>query len=459
MSGHGQSFDCDLFVIGAGSAGVRAARFAASYGARVVIAEDRDLGGTCVNLGCVPKKMLVYGASYRDDFAQAASYGWDIGEPAFDWPTLRGNKDREIARLNTVYEKLLLNAGARLIRGRARLLDAHTVDVSGERVRAKYILIATGGTPKRPSLPGIEHAIVSDDVFHLPQLPRRALVVGGGYIAVELASVFHGLGVATTQIYRGELFLRGFDEGIRTHLRDQLRLKGLDLRFQTDLERIERAADGSLRVHLKNGQGVIETDSVLMATGREPKHEDIGLANTAARCDERGYIAVDEHYQTAEPSIYAVGDVIGRVQLTPVALAEGMAVVRWLFRREDYQPLDYELIPTAVFSLPNIGTVGLSEQAARERGHRVRVFESRFKPLKLTLTESRETTFLKLVVDADSDRVLGAHMVGPDAGEIIQGIAVALKAGATKKIFDQTLGIHPTTAEEFVTLRTPRNDD
>ncbi|WP_028079555.1 glutathione-disulfide reductase [Solimonas soli] len=455
------AYDCDLFVIGAGSAGVRAARFAAGYGARVVIAEDRDLGGTCVNLGCVPKKMLVYGASYADDFAQAPSYGWNIagqgGAPVFDWRTLRGNKDREIARLNTLYESLLLNAGARLIRGRARLLDAHSVEVDGERIRAAHILIATGGAPLRPALPGIEHAIVSDDVFHLPALPRRAVVVGGGYIAVELASVFRGLGVETTQIYRGELFLRGFDDGLRGHLRDQLRLKGLDLRFQTDLERIERRGDGSLRVHLKDGRGAIDTDCVLMATGRGPKLDGIGLGNTAVRRDARGYVEVDEHYRTAEPSIHATGDVIGRAQLTPVALAEGMAVARWLFRREDYVPVDYDLVPTAVFSLPNIGTVGLSEAKARARGHALRIFESRFKPLKLTLTESRETTFLKLVVDADSDRVLGAHMVGPDAGEVIQGLAVALKAGATKKIFDQTLGIHPTTAEEFVTMRTPRD--
>ncbi|MFT4046852.1 MAG: glutathione-disulfide reductase [Solimonas sp.] len=448
--------DCDLFVIGAGSAGVRAARFAAQYGARVGIAEDRDLGGTCVNLGCVPKKMFVYGASYADDFAQAPGYGWSFGHaPAFDWPTLRGNKDREIARLNAVYEQLLRDAGVRLIRARARLLDAHTVDAGGERVRAERILIATGGRPLRPPLPGIEHALVSDDVFHLPRLPRRAVVVGGGYIAVELASVFHGLGVATTQIYRGERFLRGFDDGIRAHLHDQLRLKGLDLRFACDPARIERRGDGELLVHLKDG-GTIATDCVLVATGRAPRLDGLGLERTKVRCDDRGHIEVDARYQTAEPSIYAIGDVIGRVQLTPVALAEGMALARWLFHRGDYVPVDYTLIPTAIFSLPNVGTVGLSENKAIEQGHRVRIFESRFKPLKLTLTGSRETTFLKLVVDAGSDRVLGAHMVGPDAGEIIQGLAVALKAGATKRLFDETIGVHPTTAEEFVTLRAAR---
>lgn len=447
--------DVDLFVIGAGSAGVRAARFAAGFGARVAVAEDRELGGTCVNLGCVPKKMFVYSASYADDFEQAASYGWTMPAPSFAWPTLLANKDREIARLNTTYEKILANAGAHLVRGRARLLDPHTVEVSGERFHAKHILVATGCQPLRPDIPGAELGLVSDDVFHLRSLPRRALVVGGGYIAVELASVFRGLGVEVLQIYRGELFMRGFDDGVREHLRDQLHIKGLDLRFNADLTRIERLADGSLAAHLDDGS-VHETDCVLFATGRGPKPDDIGLDQTRVQRDDKGFIKVDEHYRTAEPSILAVGDLIGRAQLTPVALAEGMAVARLLFRPDDYVAVDYDLIPTAVFCLPNVGTVGLSEQAAIEKGHAVQVFESRFKPLKLSLTESTETSFLKLVVDADSDRVLGAHMVGPDAGEIIQGLAVALKAGATKRVFDETIGIHPTTAEEFVTMRHPR---
>ncbi|NKF23085.1 glutathione-disulfide reductase [Solimonas marina] len=447
--------DLDLFVIGAGSAGVRAARFAANFGARVAVAEDRDLGGTCVNLGCVPKKMFVYGASYADDFAQAASYGWSVDDPAFEWSTLLANKNREIARLNGIYDSILQKAGARLIRGRARIVGPHAVEVAGERVTADNILVATGCRPLRPDIPGAELGIVSDDVFHLPELPRRALVVGGGYIAVELASVFRGLGVDVVQIYRRELFMRGFDDGIREHLRDQLRLKGLDLRFNTDLTRIERQNDGALLAHLNTGE-TLTTDCVLFATGRGPTETDLGLDTTRATRDAHGFVEVDDHYRTAEPSIYAVGDLIGRAQLTPVALAEGMAVARHLFRPSEYAPVDYELIPTAVFSLPNVGTVGLGEQDAVRRGHRIEVYESRFKPLKLTLTDAKESCLLKLVVDADDNRVLGAHMVGADAGEIIQGLAVALKAGATKRQFDETIAIHPTTAEEFVTMRQPR---
>ncbi len=451
------NFDLDLFVIGAGSGGVRAARMAAGFGARVAVAESRYLGGTCVNVGCVPKKMLVYGASYADDFAQAASYGWSVGEPGFDWTTLRENKNREIARLNGIYAQLLTQAGARVIEGHARLLDAHTVEVAGERLRARHVLVATGCTPFKPDIAGAEHAISSDDAFHLPALPRRVIVAGGGYIAVEFASIFRGLGVQVTQLHRGDLFLRGFDGGLRRHLRDQLRIKGLDLRFNSEIARIERRDDGSLLATLVDG-GHIETDCVMFATGRRALLDGLGLENTGVQIDERGFIAVDEHYQTAEPSILAIGDVIGRVQLTPVALAEGMAVARRLFRPEQFRAVDYEQIPTAVFSLPNIGTVGLSEEQAREQGRTVRVFESRFKPLKLTLTASSESTYLKLVVDADSDRVLGCHMIGPDAGEVIQGLAVALKAGATKQVFDDTLGIHPTTAEEFVTMRSARPD-
>ncbi|MDB5971966.1 MAG: gor [Hydrocarboniphaga sp.] len=449
------SHDVDLFVIGGGSGGVRAARVAAGFGARVALAESRDLGGTCVNLGCVPKKMLVYGASYADDFEHARHYGWSTAEPQFDWPSLLRNKNREIARLNQVYARLLADSAVRLIRQPARLIDAHTVEAGGERVRAAHILIATGGRPYVPDIPGSEYAITSDQAFHLPQMPRRIVVAGGGYIAVEFASIFHGLGAAVTQLYRGDLFLRGFDGGLRTHLREQLSLRGLDLRFKSAIKQIVRLDDGSLELSLSD-HSKLQTDCLLFAKGRRPVVDDLGLANTRAALDTRGYIAVDEHCRTAEPSIFAVGDVIGRVQLTPVALAEGTAVARLLFRPDTVRPLDYSLIPTAVFSLPNIGTVGLSEEQAIERHHRIRIYESRFRPLKLTLTDSSENTFLKLVVDADSDRVLGAHMVGPDAGEIIQGLAVALKAGATKQVFDDTIGVHPTTAEEFVTMRTAR---
>ena len=446
--------DFDLFVIGAGSGGVRAARFAAGFGARVAVAESRYLGGTCVNVGCVPKKLLVYGAHFAEDFEQAAGFGWSLGEADFDWPTLIANKNREIQRLNGIYRNLLVNSGVSLLEGHARILDPHCVEVNGQRYSARHILIATGGWPQLPDIPGKELAIGSNEAFHLQQLPRRVLVVGGGYIAVEFASIFHGLGAQTSLLYRGELFLRGFDGAVRRHLREELEKKGLDLQFNSDIARIERQADGSLLATLRDGRR-LETDCVFYATGRRPMLDNLGLENTGVELDERGFIRVDEQYQTAEPSILALGDVIGRVQLTPVALAEGMAVARRLFRPEEYRPVDYRNIPTAVFSLPNIATVGLTEEQARAEGHAVKVFESRFRPMKLTLTECQERTLMKLVVDAETDRVLGCHMVGPEAGEIIQGLAVAIKAGATKRVFDDTLGIHPTAAEEFVTLRTP----
>ncbi|HTN29610.1 MAG TPA: glutathione-disulfide reductase [Pseudomonas sp.] len=446
------AYDFDLFVIGAGSGGVRAARFAAGFGARVAVAESRYLGGTCVNVGCVPKKLLVYGAHVEEELRQAKGYGWTSGEPAFDWSTLIANKNREIERLNGIYRKLLVDSGVKLLEGHARLVGGQHVEVDGQRYSARHILIATGGWPQVPDIPGAEHAITSNEAFHLEQLPQRVLVVGGGYIAVEFASIFHGLGAKTSLLYRRDLFLRGFDESLRMHLRDEMEKKGMDLQFNSDIRRIEKQADGTLKATLADGR-VLETDCVFYATGRRPMLDNLGLENTRIELDERGFIRVDNLYRTTDPFVLAIGDVIGRVQLTPVALAEGMAVARRLFRPEEYRPLSYELIPTAVFCLPNIGTVGLSEQQAREK-HRVKVFESRFRPMKLSLTDSQERTLMKLVVDADSDRVLGCHMIGPEAGEIIQGLAVAMKAGATKRDFDDTLGIHPTAAEEFVTMRT-----
>ncbi|WP_212631145.1 glutathione-disulfide reductase [Pseudomonas sp. KB-10] len=448
------SYDFDLFVIGAGSGGVRAARFAAGFGARVAVAESRYLGGTCVNVGCVPKKLLVYGAHFAEDFEQAAGFGWSLGEANFDWTTLIANKNREIERLNGIYRNLLTNSGVSLFEGHARIVDAHTVEVNGERHSTERILIATGGWPHIPDIPGREHAISSNEAFFLKQLPKRVLVVGGGYIAVEFASIFHGLGAQTSLLYRGDLFLRGFDGAVREHLRDELSKKGLDLQFNADIASIEPQADGSLAATLKDGR-VLEADCVFYATGRRPMLDNLGLENVEVKLDKRGYIEVDDLFQTSTPSILALGDVIGRVQLTPVALAEGMAVARRLFKPEQYRPLDYRMIPTAVFSLPNIGTVGLSEEQAIEDGYKVTIFESRFRPMQLTLTENPERTLMKLVVDADSDRVLGCHMVGPEAGEIVQGLAIALKAGATKQIFDETIGVHPSAAEEFVTLRTP----
>ena len=448
------SYDFDLFVIGAGSGGVRAARFAAGFGAKVAVAESRYLGGTCVNVGCVPKKLLVYGAHFAEDFEHAKGFGWSLGQAGFDWATLIANKNREIERLNGIYRNLLVGSGVTLLDGHARLLDGHSVEVNGQRYSARHILIATGGWPHVPDIPGREHAIDSNQAFYLPELPKRVLVVGGGYIAVEFASIFHGLGAQTSLLYRGELFLRGFDGAVRRHLREELEKRGLDLQFNADIARIDKQADGSLLATLKDGR-VLHTDCVFYATGRRPMLDNLGLENTDVDLDARGYIQVDELFQTTEPSILAIGDVIGRVQLTPVALAEGMAVARRLFKPQEYRPVDYRMIPTAVFSLPNIGTVGLSEEQAREEGYEVQVFESRFRPMKLSLTECQERTLMKLVVDAASDRVLGCHMVGPEAGEIIQGLAVALKAGASKQIFDETIGVHPTAAEEFVTMRTP----
>jgi glutathione reductase (NADPH) len=448
------TYDFDLFVIGAGSGGVRAARFAAGFGARVAVAESRYLGGTCVNVGCVPKKLLVYGAHFAEDFEQAQGFGWSLDQAQFDWPTLIANKNREIERLNGIYRNLLVNSGVTLLEGHARLLDGHSVELDGKRYSARHILIATGGWPHIPEIPGREHAIDSNQAFFLAQLPKRVLVVGGGYIAVEFASIFHGLGAQTSLLYRGELFLRGFDGAVRQHLREELSKRGLDLQFNSDIARIDKQADGSLLATLKDGR-VLATDCVFYATGRRPMLDNLGLENTEVQLDERGYIQVDEQYQSTAPSIMAIGDVIGRVQLTPVALAEGMAVARRLFKPEEYRKVDYRMIPTAVFSLPNIGTVGLSEEQAREEGYRVQVFESRFRPMRLTLTDCQERSLMKLVVDADSDRVLGCHMVGPEAGEIVQGLAIALKAGATKRMFDETIGVHPTAAEEFVTMRTP----
>ena len=448
------AYEFDLFVIGAGSGGVRAARFAAGFGAKVAVAESRYLGGTCVNVGCVPKKLLVYGAHFAEDFEQASGFGWSLGEANFDWATLIANKDREINRLNGIYRNLLLNSGVTLMEGHAKLTGPNEVEVNGQRYTAKHILIATGGWPQIPEIPGHEHAISSNEAFFLKALPKRVLVVGGGYIAVEFAGIFQGLGAETSLLYRGEMFLRGFDGAVRKHLHEELTKRGMDVQFTADIARIDKQADGSHKATLKDGRELI-ADCVFYATGRRPMLDNLGLETTGVKLDKRGFVEVDELYQSAEPSILAIGDVIGRVQLTPVALAEGMAVARRLFKPEQYRPVDYKMIPTAVFSLPNIGTVGLSEEQAIEDGHKVQIFESSFRPMKLTLTECQERTLMKLVVDADTDKVLGCHMVGPEAGEIVQGLAIALKAGATKQHFDETIGVHPTAAEEFVTMRTP----
>ncbi len=446
-------FEFDLFVIGAGSGGVRCARMAAATGARVAIAEERYLGGTCVNVGCVPKKLFVYAAHYHEDFADAAGFGWDAPDPRFEWSRLRINKDREITRLNGIYRNLLEGRGVRIHEGRARVVDPHTVEVNGQRFTARHILIATGAWPYVPDFPGREHVVTSNEMFHLGQLPRRAVVVGGGYIAVEFAGILNGLGVATTLAYRGARLLRHFDADLGAALAEEMPRKGVALRLRADVARIDQRHDGSLLLRYVDGAEE-ETDLVLYATGRRPCSEGIGLEESGVALRADGRIVVDEFYRTAVPSIHAIGDVIGGPELTPLALAQGMALVSTLFSGST-RSVPLENIPTAVFSQPSIGTVGLSEKQARERHARVTVFKSGFRAMKNTLSGNPERTLMKLVVDADTDRVLGAHMVGPDAGEIIQGLAVALQAGATKAMFDATLGIHPTAAEEFVTMREP----
>jgi glutathione reductase (NADPH) len=444
--------DYDLFVIGAGSGGVRAARLSAGFGARVGIAEERYLGGTCVNVGCIPKKLLVHASHFSGDFHDAAGYGWTVGETSFDWSRLLDNKNREIARLNGVYEGLLHNAGVEIVRGRARLLDAHSIDVGGRTVSAERILVATGGWPVIPEFPGREHVISSNEAFFLERLPRRVVVVGGGYIAAEFAGIFNGLGVETALLYRGPLFLRGFDREMREFLAAEMRRKNIELVFNANVSRIDRRAAG-LAVQLDGG-GSREADLVLYATGRRPNTANLGLEQVGIALDDKGSVIVDDELRTSVPGIYAIGDVTDRINLTPVATAEGTALAQALFGGKPAR-VDYENIPTCVFSQPPLGTVGLTEEQARDKHGDIAVFRSTFTPLRHALTGSGEKTLMKLLVKRADDRVVGVHMVGADAGEIIQGLAVAMKAGATKAQFDATIGIHPTAAEEFVTMREP----
>ena len=442
----------DLVVIGAGSGGVRAARMAAQRGVRVAVAEDAPLGGTCVNLGCIPKKLYSFAAHYAESFEEAHGFGWPVQAPAFDWEVLKANRAREITRLNGIYENVLVNAGATVLRGRAKVLGANLVEVGGQRLEAQHILVATGGHAVVPPLPGRELAITSDQIFDLREFPRRLLVVGGGYIASEFASIFRGLGSQVTQLYRGEQILRGFDHDVRNFVAAEMRKKGVDLRTHAHVHKIERTADGLLATLEEGGQ--VGADAILYATGRDPNTAGLGLAEAGVALALNGAVIVDDRYTTNVASIHAVGDVIDRFALTPVALAEAMVLVDRLFGSGERQ-LDYSLIPTAVFTHPNVGTVGLTEEQARAELGDVRIFRSEFKALRHTLSGSSERTLMKLVVDAKTDRVVGLHMVGADAGETIQGFAVAMKAGATKAVFDATLGIHPTAAEEFVTMREP----
>ena len=446
-------FDFDLFVIGAGSGGVRAARTAAGLGKKVAVAEGRFLGGTCVNIGCVPKKLFSYGSHFHEEFAQAAGFGWTVNGSSFDWPTLRDNKTKEIERLNGIYHNLLVNSGVELVEGYARFENAHEVSVDGKTYSAEKILVATGSEPFIPEFPGSEHAVSSDAIFYLDEFPKRTLVLGGGYIAVEFAGIFHGLGAESHLVYRGDQPLRGFDEEVRQFASEEIRKKGVQFHMNVNIASIEKQSSG-LQVSLTNGE-VLEVDLVLCATGRVPKTEGLGLDKAGVKLGKGGEILVNDEFQTSAPSVFALGDVINRMQLTPVALAEAMVIVNNQFQPElPAKQMDYTNIPTAVFCHPNIATVGMTEEEAREAFDTVEIYSASFRPMKHTLSGSDERHLMKLVVDAGTRKVVGAHMVGTDAGEVLQGIAVAIKAGATKEVFDSTVGIHPTGAEEFVTMRT-----
>lgn len=444
-------YNYDLFVIGAGSGGVRAARIAASYGAKVGVAEEYRVGGTCVIRGCVPKKLFVYASHYSEEFEEAAGFGWTVGERSFDWKTLVANKDKEIDRLNGIYIRNLEKAGVEIIQSRATVRDAHTVRLEAEdrEVTAERILIAVGATPYMPDVPGIEHAISSNEAFHLEELPKRIVVVGGGYIAVEFAGIFNGLGVETKQLYRGPLFMRGFDDDLREMLAEEMMKKGVGLRMNSDIASIVKK-DGELGLTLTSGE-ILKTDAVMYATGRIPLTRGLGLEEAGVKLGKSGQVIVDEYSKTSVDSIYAVGDVTDRANLTPVAIREGHAFADTVYGGKDVK-VDHSIIPTAVFSQPEMGTVGLTEAQARERGE-IDLYKTAFRGLKNTLSGSQERTFMKLVVDAKTDKVLGVHILGQGAGELIQAVGIAVTMGATKAQFDATIAVHPTAAEELVTLR------
>ena len=445
-------YDYDLFVIGAGSGGVRAARIAATYGARVAVAEEYRVGGTCVIRGCVPKKLFVYASHFSDDFEDAAGFGWTVGETKFDWKTLVANKDKEIDRLNGIYIRNLEKAGVEIIECRATVKDPHTVHLPDQKrdITAERILVAVGATPFLPDIPGIEHAITSNEAFHLQELPKRITVVGGGYIAVEFAGIFNGLGVETMQLYRGPLFMRGFDDDLRDLLSEEMTKKGVDLRMNSDIVSIEKK-DGELHLTLTDGD-VLTTDCVMYATGRNPNTKGLGLEEAGVKLGMAGEVVVDDYSKSTVDSIYAVGDVTDRANLTPVAIREGHAFADTVYGGKDVK-VDHSIIPTAIFSQPEMGTVGLTEAQARDRYDEVDIYKTAFRALKNTLSGSHERTFMKLVVDAKSDRVLGVHIMGPASGELIQAVGIAVTMGATKAQFDMTIAVHPTAAEELVTLR------
>jgi glutathione reductase (NADPH) len=443
-------YDFDMITIGAGSGGVASSRRAGSYGARIAICEDWRVGGTCVMRGCVPKKFLVYAAEFADDFADAAGYGWSVPAPSFDWPTLIANKNKELDRLEGIYRSLLKNANVALFEGRARICDPHTVEVLGKRHTAANILVASGARPMLPRIPGIEHAITSNEALDLPALPKSIVIVGGAYIACEFASIFHGLGTKVTMVIRADKILRGFDKDIRDALTEEMQARGIEIRNHTQIAAIEKTAAGACLV---TNQGErFPADQVMYATGRSPATAKMGLEEAGVALKPNGAVMVDDWSRSSVPSIYAIGDVTDRMNLTPVAIAEGRALAETLFNGNPIQ-MDHANVPSAVFSIPSVATIGLSEVDARRQFGALNVYRTRFRPMKNTLSGRAERTMMKLVVERKTDRVVGCHMVGPDAPELIQGIAIAIKCGATKRQFDRTIGIHPTAGEEFVTMR------
>jgi glutathione reductase (NADPH) len=443
-------YDFDMFTIGAGSGGVASSRRAGSYGARVAICEESRVGGTCVIRGCVPKKLLVYSAQFADAFADAAGFGWTVPVPSFDWPSLIEAKDREIERLSQIYRSMLKNSGVELIEGRALLVDPHTIEIDGRTYTADKILIATGSHPTVPDIPGIEHVISSNEALDLPTLPRRIVIVGGGYIAVEFAGIFNGFGTEVVELIRREELLYGFDDDIRVALAQEMRGRGIEIHGRTQVARIEKREHG-YSVYTTIGQE-FSADVVMYATGRKPNTRGLGLDEIGVETDENSAVVVDEWSCSNIPNIFAVGDVTDRINLTPVAIAEGRAVAETLFNDNPIR-MDHANVPSAVFSQPPIGAVGLTEEQAHREYGDVDIYMARFKPMKNSLSGREERTLMKLVVDARTDRVLGCHMLGPDAPEIMQGLAIAVKCGVSKRMFDQTVGIHPSAAEEFVTMR------
>lgn len=448
-------FDVDLFVIGGGSGGVRAARIAAGYGAKVMVAEEYRMGGTCVIRGCVPKKLFVIGSHVRHEIEDAAGFGWTIPEFSFDWPTLVANKDKEIARLEGIYTTNVEKSGAQVVKSRAVIEDAHTLRLAdGKKVTAKTILIATGGRPNHGAeIPGIEHVISSDEAFHLTELPERIVIQGGGYIALEFAGIFNGYGSDVTVVYRGDNILRGFDEDVRTHLRTEMEKQGITILTGCTVDKIDKHGH-EFTTHLSNGSS-IASDKVMFAIGRHPNVANLGLETAGVAINPRnGGIAVDEWSKTSTPNIYAIGDVTHRVNLTPVAIREGHAFADTVFGKRPVQ-VDHATIPTAVFSQPEIGTVGLTETQARAQFSHVDIYKADFRPIKATMSGRDTRILMKLVVDGTTDRVLGCHIVGDAAAEITQAVGIAVKMKATKADFDATIALHPTAAEELVTMRTP----